>query len=159
MEPGAATIDRFYAAFAERDHRTMAACYTPDATFEDEVFRLQGAQVPAMWHMLCENATDLQVTHRDVATEGATGSAHWEARYTFRATGRATHNVLEASFTFRDGLIATHRDRFDLWRWSRMALGAPGVLLGWSPIVRRKVRTMAARNLAAFIAKHPEYAA
>jgi len=60
------------------------------------------------------------------------------------------HNIIDAQFTFRDGLIASHRDRFDFWSWSRQALGAPGLLLGWTPALRRKVQARAAANLKAF---------
>ena len=49
-----------------------------------------------------------------------------------------------------DGLILTHRDRFDFWAWSRQALGTPGLLLGWSGFLRDKVRAQAAKNLAAY---------
>jgi hypothetical protein len=34
-----------------------------------------------------------------------------------------------------------------------MALGVPGVLLGWSPIVQSKVRSQAAAGLAKFEAE------
>ena len=57
---------------------------------------------------------------------------------------------LGAAFRFRDGLIVEHRDRFDFWRWSRQALGAPGLLLGWTPMLRNKVRAQAATKLALF---------
>lgn len=157
MHPNAELITRFYEAFARRDHQAMRACYSPDAAFADEVFTLTGGQVPAMWHMLCESGTDLAVTFRDVSADDRAGHAHWDATYTFSVTGRKVRNSLDAEFTFRDGLIATHRDRFDLWKWTRMALGMPGTLLGWSPIVRGKVRAMATKNLEAFIANHPEY--
>ena len=33
------------------------------------------------------------------------GSAHWEAWYTFSATGRKVHNVVEANFEFADGRV------------------------------------------------------
>ena len=36
-------IDGFYAAFARRDWRAMAACYHPRVHFSDEVFDLHGA--------------------------------------------------------------------------------------------------------------------
>ena len=45
-------------------------------------------------------------------------------------TGRPVHNIIDAQFTFRDGLIVTHIDTFNLWRWSRMALGPKAVALG-----------------------------
>lgn len=38
----------------------------------------------------------------------------------------------------------------DMWRWSRMALGAPGWLLGWSPMLVNRVRGQAARGLQSF---------
>ncbi|TMH06089.1 MAG: DUF4440 domain-containing protein, partial [Betaproteobacteria bacterium] len=60
------------------------------------------------------------------------------------------HNAIDARFEFRDGLVIRHVDRFDFWRWSRQALGAPGWLLGWTSLLRGKVRAQAAKGLAAF---------
>jgi ketosteroid isomerase-like protein len=148
----AALIERFYAAFARRDAAAMAACYAPDAHFTDPVFDLAGPEVGAMWSMLCARAKDLTLEWRDVRANEATGSAHWEPRYTFSATGRAVHNVIDSAFTFKGGLIATQVDTFDLWRWSRMALGAKGALLGWTPFVRNAIRAQARRGLDAWIA-------
>lgn len=107
--------------------------------------------------MLTSAGSDLQVTHKNVQADGARGSAHWEARYTFSRTKRPVHNILEAEFRFRDGKIVWHRDTFDFWRWSRMALGPTGLLLGWTPIVRDQVRKTASANLEKFVAAHPEY--
>ena len=153
MHPNAQLIDGFYAAFARRDAAAMTACYAPDATFRDPVFDLAGIEVGAMWAMLCARGKDLALEWRDVRADDRAGSAHWEPRYTFSATGRPVHNVIDAGFTFRDGRIAAHVDRFDLWRWSRMALGAKGALLGWSPLVRNAVRRQARRGLDAWIAR------
>ena len=131
----------------------MARCYTPDAHFSDPVFtNLRGPDVAAMWKMLCERASDLRIAFRDVATVGDTGSAHWEAWYTYSATGRPVHNVIDAVFAFRDGLIARHVDRFDLYAWARQALGRKGLLLGWAPPVQGAIRRQAARALARFTA-------
>ena len=156
--PNAALIDRFYAAFARRDAAAMAACYAPDAHFTDPVFDLSGAQIGAMWSMLCERATDLRLEWRDVRADDATGSARWEPRYTFSASGRPVHNVIDSVFTFDAGRIVGHVDTFDLWRWSRMALGAKGLLLGWSPIVRNAVRGQAKRGLDAWMERRPRAA-
>jgi ketosteroid isomerase-like protein len=148
----AAVIERFYDAFGRRDHATMATCYAPEATFSDPVFRdLRGDEVRSMWRMLCERGTDLEVVYRDVETEGDRGSAHWDADYTFTATGRTVHNSIDARFVFRDGLIAEHVDSFDLWAWTRQALGPVGLLLGWSPPVQGKVRGQARENLDRFM--------
>lgn len=145
-------VDAFYAAFARRDGAAMQACYAADARFSDPVFSgLAGPEVGAMWRMLCERASDLRLEWRDVR-ETAPGrvQAHWEAWYTFGATGRRVHNVIDAVFVVRDGRIAEHVDRFDFWRWARQALGPAGWLLGWTPMLHNKVRAQAARGLAAW---------
>jgi hypothetical protein len=87
----------------------------------------------------------------------SSGDADWEARYTFSPSKRPVHNILHAHFQFRDGKIVRHRDEFDFWRWSRMALGPTGLVLGWSPMVKNKVRATAKSGLEKFIAAHPEY--
>lgn len=144
-------IEGFYAAFARRDWRSMAACYHPDVHFSDEVFDLHGADAGEMWHMLAERGSDLTLQWRDVREQpDGTVTAHWDAYYTFSATGRKVHNAIDARFEFRDGRVIRHIDRFDFWRWSRQALGAPGWLLGWTPVLRDNVRAQAAKGLAAF---------
>ena len=151
-------IERFYTAFAARDHASMAACLHRDIHFSDPVFpELRGPRVVAMWHMLCEQGTDLTLTVTDVTADADAGTAHWEPRYTFGPTGRAVHNRIDATFRFSDGAIIRHVDAFDLWAWSRMALGVTGIALGWSPMVRNKVRSTAARSLDRFVGDHPEY--
>ena len=148
--PHAALIERFYAAFARRDWEAMAACYHSDVHFSDEVFDLHGADAGAMWRMLCTSGRELHVKASGIAADDRQGRAHWDARYRFSATGRAVHNRIDARFEFRDELIVRHVDRFDFWRWSRQALGVRGWLLGWTPLLRRKVRAQAAVNLAEF---------
>jgi ketosteroid isomerase-like protein len=146
-------IHRFYTAFARRDAEAMAACYLPEVTFRDPVFELQGAEVGDMWRMLCTRGKDLTLEFADVQADAMTGSANWVANYTFSATGRHVENRIHATFRFRDGLIADHIDAFSFWRWSRQALGLPGVLLGWTPMLRKKVQTQARVNLDRFRAE------
>lgn len=142
------TIERFYTAFAERDWSAMGACYHDDATFSDPVFvDLNATEARAMWKMLVTSGKDLRVTHAILTEDGKTGSAQWDAWYTFSKTGRPVHNRITATFTFKDGLILSHHDHFDFWRWSRQALGTSGLLLGWTPIVRNKVRGIARAGL------------
>src|SRR5687768_5908171 len=119
-----ATIDRFYAAFAERDGRTMVACYAPDATFTDPVFgTLDAGDAGAMWRMLTGRAEDVRVEVPEKHADGGRGSARWIARYTFTQTGRPVVNDVRARFVFANGLITEHVDEFSFWRWSRQALG------------------------------------
>lgn len=148
-----ALIKKFYTAFANLDAETMASCYHPDAHFEDEAFNLDGADIGHMWRMLCSQATGFSLEFSDIQCSDSSGTAHWEPRYDFSVTGRQVHNIIDAKFEFRDGLIYRHYDRFDFWRWSREALGLPGVLLGWSRLLRNKVRKTANGNLRRFIEK------
>ncbi|MFM9926220.1 nuclear transport factor 2 family protein [Variovorax sp. H27-G14] len=158
----AQTIERFYSAFAKLDAATMQACYASDAQFDDEAFSLRGRrEVGGMWRMLAsatqaKGADVWRLSWRDVKADDTTGSAHWDAHYRFSATGRLVDNSVDARFTFTpDGLIATHHDSFAFWTWSRQALGTPGLLLGWTPMLRKKVRATAAGNLSNYLARQP----
>lgn len=154
--PNAAMIGRFYDALGHRDAATMIACYTPEATFWDPVFRdLDAAGVAAMWRMLCARGKDLAVVASDIDADDRSGHAHWVATYTYSATGRPVENRIDAEFSFREGRIVRHVDRFDLWRWLRQAIGAKGALLGWLPPVQGAVRAQAAKALAEWRAKNP----
>lgn len=152
--PHAQLIEKFYAAFKVRDANGMVACYAPDVWFSDPVFRdLRGPRAGAMWRMLAERASSLEVTYSGIDADDRAGRAHWEARYLFSATGRQVHNVIDATFEFRDGLIVRHADHFDLWRWAGQALGAKGKLLGWSPLVKNAIHNTAMKGLEAYEAR------
>lgn len=160
MHPNQQTIEAFYSAFARLDPSGMAPCYAEGVSFADEVFTLDGRQeVMGMWRMLCEatkakGADVWALKYRDVIADAASGAAHWDAHYRFSATGRIVDNSIDAAFEFdREGRIVRHRDSFDFWKWSRQALGAPGVLLGWTPLLRNKVRGQAGANLRKFMAR------
>ena len=155
MQRNEQLIERFYSAFARRDAATMAACYAPDARFTDPVFDLHGAEIGAMWSMLCARGKDLELTWSGVTADDRSGRAHWEPRYTFSMTGRLVHNDIDSTFTFAHGKVVAHVDTFDLWRWSRMALGKKGAILGWTPMVRKAIKRQARAGLDAWIAQHP----
>ena len=142
-------IQRFYTAFNEKDGDTMAACYAPDAHFHDPVFGdLTGTEAGAMWRMLTGRAKDLRVELAAFASEGDSGSAHWIAHYTFAQTGRPVVNDIRATFKFKDGLIVDHHDDFDFKKWSRQAIGLPGLL----PPVRSTIRKKARAGLDEYMA-------
>ncbi len=144
-------IRRFYESFQRRDARGMAACYHREVEFSDNAFGpLKGDRARAMWAMLCEGGKDLKIEFRDLRADDRTGSAHWEAWYTFSATGRKVHNIIEARFEFRDGLIVRHADGFDFHRWAGQALGFMGRLLGGTAFLQNKVRGMALKRLDKF---------
>jgi len=152
-------LNQFYAAFAQLDADAMATFYAPDARFEDEIFTLRGhEEVSGMWRMLCaatraKGADVWKLRASRVEAGAISGKARWVADYRFSTTGRRVHNVIDSVFEFDpQGLIQRQRDRFDFWAWSRQALGAPGLLMGWTPLLRRKVQAQAAANLKRYLA-------
>jgi hypothetical protein len=149
-------VEKFYTAFASKDHTTMANCYHAAATFQDEVFSLTGTDIGAMWHMLCERGKDMTLTF-SVTEENGQVTAHWEPIYTFSQTGNKVHNIIDATFEFKDGLIYRHHDKFNFWRWSKQALGLPGTLLGWTSFLQNKVKKGAMHGLQQFMANRTDY--
>lgn len=105
-----------------------------------------------MWRMLTGRAPDLTITLVEHSADAEHGTAHWLADYTFSQTGRRVHNDVRASFRLADGRIAAHEDRFSFWTWSRQALGLPGLLLGWTPLLQGKVQRQARAGLEQFMA-------
>ncbi len=147
-------IEEFYTAFARLDYVQMAVCYHPEVHFSDPVFPdLKGQEAIGMWHMLCERAKGFSLTYDRVWAEGDKGGCHWQAEYLFSATGRKVTNQIEAKFIFEDGKMIRHQDKFDFYKWSQMALGTSGLLLGWTPFLRNKVCNTAAGNLESFMKK------
>ena len=144
-------VEKFYAAFQAKDGKAMTECYHAEASFSDAVFTdLHGADIGRMWRMLCASGRDLRVEPSNIQARGDAVTVHWDAYYTFSATGRRVHNSIDASFEFKAGLIYRHHDDFSFYRWASQALGPIGRLLGWTALIKNKVRRTAARNLAKF---------
>lgn len=160
MHPHAQTLNRFYQSFAALDPRGMAPCYAPQVRFRDPVFTLNGRdEVMGMWRMLCDavrtqGRADWKLEYSGITADDNGGQAHWDAQYRFSATGRMVLNRIDAQMRFdADGLIVEHEDQFDFWLWSRQALGTPGLLLGWSPLLRRQVQARAKAGLRRYLAQ------
>jgi len=151
-EQNTQTIERFYRAFGAGDGEAMEACYAPDVHFSDPVFTdLRGPAAGGMWRMLTSAPGDLRIELLEHEAGEATGSAHWKAHYEFTDTGRPVINDIHASFRFENGLIVEHRDEFSFYAWAKQALGPPGLLLGWTPILRGAVRRKAGGRLDEFL--------
>jgi ketosteroid isomerase-like protein len=155
VSANAEVIEKFYRAFSSRDAEGMVALYHDDARFSDPVFvDLDADGVRNMWRMLIARGKDLEVEYSGIEADERAGRAHWEATYTFSATGRRVHNVIDAEFEFSDdGKILVHKDTFDFHRWARMALGPTGLLLGWTSFLQNKVRAQARSGLEKFTAR------
>jgi ketosteroid isomerase-like protein len=152
MHPHKQLIENFYTSFQKLDAEAMVRCYHADIRFSDPVFpALSKAEVGGMWRMLCSQAKNFGLTFDSIEANDQKGKAHWEARYDFSATGRRVHNKIDAEFEFRDGKFIRHTDTFNFWKWSSMALGPAGLLLGWTPLLRKKVQRQAGGRLERFM--------
>lgn len=144
-------LETFYTAFQQKDAETMVACYHDDIVFHDPAFgELKGDDAKAMWRMLCKNATDLKIEYSNLQSTPTTGSAHWEAWYTFSRTGKPVHNIIDATFEFKDGKIIRHTDSFNLHRWASQAMGFSGWLLGWTGVFQQKLQQQTKGLLSKF---------
>jgi hypothetical protein len=154
MTDGAATIERLYAAMQAGDGDGMAACYAPNATFEDPAFgRLTGDRIGAMWRMLSGRSTGIDVDLRSHQASGGTGSANWVASYRFGPKQRPVVNDVHSTYRFStDGLIAAQVDTFSLAKWAAQAMGPAQGLLGRTPLLRLLVGRTTRRQLDAFLA-------
>lgn len=153
--PNQQILEGFYQAFQNGDADKMASYYHPDIQFEDPAFGpLKGKQVTDMWRMLLERGKgNISITYSDVQANETTGAIHWEAKYPFSKTGRKVHNKIDATFEFKDGKIYRHKDVFDIWKWSSQALGLTGMLLGFTPLVKNKIRKQSLSLLESYQGK------
>lgn len=147
------TLEKFYTSFQNLDAQKMAECYHNEVIFNDPAFQnLNHDEVCAMWAMLIERSGgNLEITFDSVIGDDEMAQCIWEADYEFSKTGNPVHNVIHATMKFKDGLIIKHTDEFNFWRWSKMALGTPGALLGWTPLLKNKVRKMAMGSLKKYM--------
>lgn len=137
----------YFIALAQRDWEAMGACYHEGARFNDQVFhQLDAREVRAMWKLTLSDAVDMRVTFSILEENAGGGRVRWNAWYT-DADGRRVHNFVTSTFVLKDGLILRQDDEFDFWRWSRQALGFPGLILGWTTWLRGRVRDRAMSRL------------
>lgn len=146
-------IENFYTAFSKLDAETMVSYYHKDIIFEDPAFGiLKGERAKNMWRMLCESQKNknFQVSFSNIEANENKGTVHWEAHYIFSKTGRTVHNSIQAYFEFKDGKIIKHTDKFNLYNWSKQALGLKGFVLGNTKYFRHKLKAQTNRLLDSY---------
>lgn len=147
-------ITKFYTAFTNKDSKAMNECYHKNIVFQDPAFgRLEGERAMKMWEMLMSRpGAGATVSFNNTEANEETGSANWRAEYLYAK--RNVVNEVSASFKFRDGLIIEHTDSFDIWKWSKQALGPAGALLGWSGFMKNKIQKTTNGQLDKYISEH-----
>lgn len=152
MHPNNQLIRSFFEAFQQKDYLTMQSLYDDRATFSDPVFHaLNADQLKSMWEMFCKRSRDLAIEFHTSSADQNTGIAIWHAMYTFSPTGKGVINKIQSRFTFQNGLIVEHIDSFHFYQWSKQALGIKGLLFGWTPFLKNKVRVSARKTLDQFM--------
>lgn len=148
-------IERFYWAFSKRDAQKMLECYHKDVVFQDPAFgTLKGERARKMWKMLLSKKdSDLKIILKNCSVDKNKGNAEWVAQYTLTDTNRKVVNHVSAIFKFKDGKIIEHIDKFDLWKWTRQALGIKGYVLGWTPFMKKKIQQKLNQKLDKYIYK------
>lgn len=145
-------IEAFYTAFQEGNYQGMVSHYHDDVIFKDPAFdTLQGIRARKMWEMLVKRGGDIAIKYHSVSADETSGTAQWEANYIFSQTGRRIINNITAKFEFKEGKIIRHTDHFNLWKWSRQALGLKGWLLGYTSFFQKKLQAQTNRMLDKFM--------
>ena len=110
-----------------------------------------------MWAMLLsKKESELSIEYGKVSAEESSGRAEWTAIYNYGPKKRLVVNKIKSQFEFRNGKIIEQTDSFDLWKWSRQALGPLGYILGWTPFFQNKIRRMARKSLFSYMKKSTE---
>lgn len=152
MESSEKTIHQLYTSIANGDPSKIEACYAPTVKFYDPTFgNLSGDDVPKMWKMLIKKSNgNLKLEYTVIKCDAYKGTAQWIAIYAFGKDKRTVKNVVRSEFHFKDGLIIKQNDDFNIWTWSKQALGLPGILLGWTGYLHQKIRKQALSSLKNF---------
>mgnify|MGYP001420654526 CR=1 FL=1 len=153
MDANEQLISRFYSAFQKLDHKSMNGCYSDEIVFFDPAFGLlRGVETTCMWEMLCKNAKDFSLVFGNIiALDHEYYTCDWVATYTFSGTGRRVVNKVKAHMRLADGKIIEHSDGFSLHKWSMMALGFSGWLLGWNSFYQNNIKKQARKKLEGFM--------
>jgi ketosteroid isomerase-like protein len=149
MKANQDTLTKFYTAFSNGNAIQMCECYHTDIQFQDPVFGIvKGAEVSKMWKMLIEKSKgNIHINFSEIEANECFGTAHWIATYHFSKTNRKVVNSIHSRFQFKEGLIIKQIDNFDLWKWTKQALGWKGFLLGWTGFMQKKIQEQALSSL------------
>jgi hypothetical protein len=142
-------VTKFYDAFANADASKMCEYYHPDIEFRDPIFgSLKGNDACQMWEMLIARSNEnIKIKLSEVKSNDYHGTARWEATYYFSKNKRKVVNSIRAEFFFQDGLMRRHTDDFDIWKWSKQALGLTEYLFGWTGFMQNKTHINAVLSL------------
>lgn len=155
MHPNEEILETFYSSFKNHDPQAMTACYAKNIIFKDPAFgSIRGDRAIAMWFMLNERGgDDLKIEYSEIQANDYNGSVKWTATYFYGPQKRKVVNHVVGTFSFQNGKIVQHTDHFDLYKWSRQALGFKGLLLGWTKFMKIKIQQQTSKALSSYLRK------
>lgn len=108
-------LQELFAELMADEPMELVGVYTDDVTFQDPFHRIEGrASLKEYFERLNENVDSCTFEFHDVVESGNAGVVTWTMRLRTKRGPKGTV-VLDGAthVTYRDGLIATHRDYFD----------------------------------------------
>ena len=151
MNQNEATIHRFFTAYQNKEYTTMQNCYSKDAVYNSPIYGLINAEhVKAMWEMICKTNEEESLHFEKIELlDHEYTTCDWSLAYYY--TNRRINNKIKSYLRLENGLIIEHTDAFDLYKWSRMAFGLTGLLIGWSKFFQKKIQKSTRNKLSEFI--------
>ena len=139
---------KFYDAFSAANIDVLKQLYDKKLIFNDNIFvNLDYNETISMWSSLLVGNKNMSIKYEIKKYSEKYVEVEWIADYLFTSTNRNIKNIILAKMEIDQGKIINHTDNFDFYKWSQMAFGITGVLIGWTSFFKNKVRTEAYNKL------------
>ena len=139
---------KFYDAFSAANIDVLKQLYDKKLIFNDNIFvNLDYNETISMWSSLLVGNKNMSIKYEIKKYSEKYVEVEWIADYLFTSTNRNVKNIILAKMEIDQGKIINHTDNFDFYKWSQMAFGITGALIGWTSFFKNKVRTEAYNKL------------
>jgi hypothetical protein len=162
--PNQEIVEKFLICYQNHDFNGMHDYLDSSVIFSDFAFdKIQDKEVRAMWHWFCipysprkdpVNVPECKV----IKAEDGTVKAEYRVSYLYGDEQRPVDYWIKSSFRVKDNKIIEQRDTFRSFlqfvKFTGMAFGFPGLVVAWTPLLRKTVRKKAAEKLNKFMHEH-----
>jgi limonene-1,2-epoxide hydrolase len=140
-------VKEFYKALDSGDYRTVNEFYHKNAHYKDEIFDFKGLEIHALWYTATLPDMELSAELESIREEEDAIYTEWVMSYTLDIIKRRIRLKEKGKFTFQEGKIIEHTDKYDFWTWCIQAFGIIGRALGWSNWLQNRVRSQAKKSV------------
>lgn len=144
-------VKEFYEALSTGDFHAIQSFYSPEATYQDEIVTLKGNEVFSHWFMMCREDFKTKAELIEIKENQNIVTTKWTIDYLLVPTGRRIFLEEEGYFYFNDGVIAAHRDKFDIYSFTKQGFGMLGYLIGWTSWAQNRLRKQAKKTILTHI--------